>query len=126
LRTIQDWIIRRQLLGVKGVADVSSFGGKVKQYEVAINPSKLTAQNLSVADVLDAIEKNNQNTGGAYIEKGARVHFIRTEGLVGSLNDIENICIQRHCRCSFWKRKQIWGIGPERPRRSCRCNCDDA
>ena len=94
LRTIQDWIIRRQLLGVKGVADVSSFGGKVKQYEVAINPSKLTAQNLSVADVLDAIEKNNQNTGGAYIEKGARVHFIRTEGLVGSLNDIENICIR--------------------------------
>ena len=94
LRTIQDWIIRRQLLGVKGVADVSSFGGKVKQYEVAINPSKLTAQNLSVADVLDAIEKNNQNTGGAYIEKGARVHFIRTEGLVGSLDDIGNICIR--------------------------------
>lgn len=94
LRTIQDWIIRRQLLGVKGVADVSSFGGKVKQYEVAINPTKLSAQNLSVADVLDAIEKNNQNTGGSYIEKGARVHFIRTEGLVGSLEDIGNICIR--------------------------------
>lgn len=93
LRTIQDWIVRRQLLGVKGVADVSSFGGKVKQYEIAVNPSKLTALNLSVADVLKAVEQNNQNTGGSYIEKSNRVHFIRTEGLVGSIEDIQNICL---------------------------------
>ncbi len=93
LRTIQDWIVRRQLLGVKGVADVSSFGGKVKQYQIAVNPSKLTALNLSVADVLSAVEQNNQNTGGSYIEKSNRVHFIRTEGLVGSIEDIQNICL---------------------------------
>lgn len=93
LRTIQDWIVRRQLLGVKGVADVSSFGGKVKQFEIAVNPSKLSALNLSVSDVLTAVEKNNQNTGGSYIEKSNRVHFIRTEGLVGSIEDIQNICL---------------------------------
>jgi cobalt-zinc-cadmium resistance protein CzcA len=93
LRTIQDWIIRRQLLGVKGVADVSSFGGKVKQFEIAVNPTKLSALNLSVSDVLTAVEKNNQNTGGSYIEKSNRVHFIRTEGLVGSIEDIQNICL---------------------------------
>ncbi len=93
LRTIQDWIVRRQLLGVKGVADVSSFGGKVKQFEIAVNPAKLSALNLSVSDVLTAVEKNNQNTGGSYIEKSNRVHFIRTEGLVGSIEDIQNICL---------------------------------
>jgi cobalt-zinc-cadmium resistance protein CzcA len=94
LRTIQDWIVRRQLLGVKGVADVSSFGGKLKQYEIAINPQQLQAYNLTINDVFDALEKNNQNTGGAYIEKGPTVLFIRSEGLIGSVEDIENITVK--------------------------------
>lgn len=93
LRTIQDWIVRRQLLGVKGVAEVSSFGGKLKQYEIAVNPQKLKSYNLTIQDVFAALEKNNENTGGAYIEKGETVLFIRSEGLVGSLEDIGNIPI---------------------------------
>lgn len=93
LRTIQDWIVRRQLLGVKGVADVSSFGGKLKQYEIAINPNKLNAYGITINDVFTAVENNNQNTGGAYIEKGAAVLYIRSEGLIVDVTDIENITI---------------------------------
>lgn len=94
LRTIQDWIVRRQLLGVKGVADVSSFGGNLKQYEIVVEPNKLKANNITINQVFDALEKNNQNTGGAYIEKGPTVLYIRSEGLVGSTKDIENTFIQ--------------------------------
>jgi cobalt-zinc-cadmium resistance protein CzcA len=94
LRTIQDWIVRRQLLGVKGVADVSSFGGNLKQYEIAVEPNKLKANNITINQVFEALEKNNQNTGGAYIEKGPTVLYIRSEGLVGSMKDIENTFIQ--------------------------------
>src|SRR6266536_3547400 len=94
LRTIQDWIVRRQLLGVKGVADVASFGGYLKQYEVAVNPDKLKSYNITTNDVFTALEDNNQNTGGAYIEKGPTVLFIRSEGLVGSTDDIENIVVK--------------------------------
>jgi cobalt-zinc-cadmium resistance protein CzcA len=94
LRTIQDWIVRRQLLGVQGVAEVSSFGGKLKQYEIAVNPNKLQSFGLTIADVFSAVEKNNQNTGGAYIEKGATTLFIRSEGLIGKPEDIENIAIK--------------------------------
>ena len=93
LRTIQDWIVRRQLLGVKGVAEVSSFGGKLKQYEIAIDANKLHSYQLTMQDVFTALEKNNQNTGGAYIEKEATALFIRSEGLIGSIEDIENIAI---------------------------------
>lgn len=93
LRTIQDWIVRRQLLGVKGVAEVSSFGGKLKQYEIAVNPDKLQSYGITIQDVFDALEMNNQNTGGAYIEKGETVLFIRSEGLIGNLEDIANISI---------------------------------
>lgn len=94
LRRIQDWIVRKQLLGVKGVADISSFGGLLKQYEIAVEPEKLLAYNITIADVFSALEKNNQNTGGSYIEKGATALFIRSEGLVGSQNDIENIVVK--------------------------------
>lgn len=94
LRTIQDWMVRRQLLGVKGVAEVSSFGGLLKQYEIAVNSEKLLANNLTIADVFSALEKNNQNTGGAYIEKGATALFIRSEGLVGNIKDIETIVVK--------------------------------
>ena len=94
LRTMQDWIVRRQLLGVKGVAEVSSLGGYLKQYEIAIDPSKLKAINITIKDVFSALEDNNQNTGGAYIEKGPTVLFIRSEGLVGSFDDIKNIVVK--------------------------------
>ncbi len=93
LRSIQDWIIRRQLLGVKGVAEVSSFGGKLKQYEIAVNPDRLNSFGISINDVFTALETNNQNTGGAYIEKGPTVLYIRSEGLIGNKEDIENISI---------------------------------
>ncbi|MBO9572945.1 MAG: efflux RND transporter permease subunit, partial [Chitinophagaceae bacterium] len=94
LRTMQDWIVRRQLLGVPGVADVSSFGGSLKQYEVAIDPERLRSYNLSIADLFDALGKNNQNTGGAYIDKRPNSWFIRSEGLINSLDDISNIVIK--------------------------------
>lgn len=94
LRTIQDWIVRRQLIGVKGVADVSSFGGRVKQYEIAVNPATLKSNNITINDVFTALEKNNENTGGAYIEKVSTVLYIRTEGLIGSLDDIKNIVVK--------------------------------
>lgn len=94
LRTIQDWIVRRQLLGVKGVAEVSSFGGKLKQYEIAVDPNKLKSFNITINDVFTALELNNQNTGGAYIEKGPTVLYIRSEGLIGNITDIENISIK--------------------------------
>lgn len=95
LRTIQDWIVRRQLLGVPGVADVSSFGGKLKQYQIAIDPQRLQAFSLSINDLFEALSANNQNTGGAYIEKGPTSLFIRSEGLIGSIADIENILVKR-------------------------------
>lgn len=94
LRTIQDWLVRRQLLGVKGVAEVSSFGGKLKQYEIAIDPNKLQSHNVTIQDVFLALENNNQNTGGTYIEKGPTVLFIRSEGLIGTITDIQNILIK--------------------------------
>jgi cobalt-zinc-cadmium resistance protein CzcA len=94
LRTIQDWIVRRQLLSVKGVADVSSFGGLLKQYEIAIDPDKLQSMDISIEDVFNAIQSNNENTGGAYIEKGPTVLYIRTEGLVNSISDLGNIPVK--------------------------------
>ncbi|MEY4931615.1 MAG: hypothetical protein RI909_2339 [Bacteroidota bacterium] len=94
LRTIQDWIVRRQLLRVSGVADVSSFGGKLKQYEIAIDPYKLKSYGLTVNDVFTALESNNQNTGGAYIERKATVLYIRSEGLIGGLADINSIAVK--------------------------------
>jgi cobalt-zinc-cadmium resistance protein CzcA len=94
LRTIQDWIVRRQLLGVEGVADVSSFGGLLKQYEIALHPDKLRSLGVGMEEIFTALEKNNQNTGGAYIEKNSNAYFIRSEGLISSKEDIENIQIK--------------------------------
>lgn len=95
LRTIQDWIVRRQLLGTEGVADVSSFGGKLKQYEITVNYNRLLSYNLTIADIFEALEKNNQNTGGAYIEKGPNVFYISSEGLVKDEEDIKSIIIRQ-------------------------------
>ncbi len=95
LRTIQDWTIRRQLLGTPGVADVSSFGGQLKQYEIAVRTEQLKAYDVTIADVFLALENNNENTGGAYIEKGPTVLYIRTEGLTKGIPDIEKIVVKK-------------------------------
>ncbi len=94
LRTLQDWVIRRGLLGTPGVADVSGFGGDRKQYEIAADPDKLRALNLTISDLFAALERNNQNTGGAYIDKKPNAYFIRSEGLLGSTSDISNVLIK--------------------------------
>jgi len=94
LRTIQDWIVKRQMTLVEGVVEVNAFGGKIKQYEIAINPDKLKAINVSISEVFDALQRNNVNTGGAYIEKNNMANFIRGEGLVRSLDDIREIAIK--------------------------------
>ena len=94
LRTIQDWIVRKQLSGTPGVAEVSGWGGYVKQYEVAINTDQLNANNLTVSEVFDALEKNNANTGGSYIEQNSNQYYIRGIGVVKSLQDIANISVK--------------------------------
>ena len=94
LRTVQDWIVRRQLLGIEGVADVASFGGQLKQYEIAVDPDKLRGYNLGISDLFTALESNNQNTGGAYIDKKPNAYFIRSEGLISSLEDIGKIVVK--------------------------------
>ncbi len=94
LRTIQDWLVRRQLLGVEGVADISSLGGYLKQYEIALDPAKLKGMNVSIAEIFEALQKNNQNTGGAYIDKTPSAYYIRSEGLFTSLDDIGQVVIK--------------------------------
>lgn len=94
LRSMQDWIVRRQLNGTPGVAEVNSFGGQLKQYEVAIDPNRLRAMSVSITDIFTALEKNNQNTGGAYIDKKPNAYFIRGIGIVKSLEDIRNISVK--------------------------------
>jgi heavy metal efflux system protein len=94
LRSMQDWIVRRQLLGTAGVADVSSFGGYLKQYEVAVDPHRLNSMGVDMSELFAALEVNNQNSGGAYIEKGPTAQFIRTEGLARSVEDIEQIVVK--------------------------------
>lgn len=94
LRTMQDWIVARQLIGTPGIAEVNSFGGQLKQYEVAVNPDRLLAMNVTIPEIFEALEKNNENTGGAYIDKKPNAYFIRGVGLVGSFDDIKNIVIK--------------------------------
>ena len=94
LRTMQDWIVQRQMAMVKGVVEVNAIGGKIKQYEVALDPNELRAIGLTITDVFEALEVNNQNTGGAYIEKNHQANFIRGEGLARNLDDIRQIVIK--------------------------------
>ena len=94
LRTMQDWIVRKQLSGTEGIAEVSGWGGYVKQYEVAIDADRLNASGLTVADVYDALEAGNENTGGSYIEKNSSQYFIRGIGLTTSLEDIGKIPVK--------------------------------
>lgn len=93
LRTIQDWIVRRQLSGIPGIVEINSFGGYLKQYEVAIDPDALYALNITISEVYDALCSNNQNTGGSYIEKVNKAYYIRSEGMISNLEDIRNIVI---------------------------------
>lgn len=94
LRTMQDWIVSRQLYGIEGVAEVTGFGGITKQYEVSINPDRLKAMNVTIPEIFTALEHNNENTGGAYIDRKPNAYFIRGIGMVKSLADIENIVIK--------------------------------
>lgn len=94
LRTIQDWVIKRQLSLIPGVVEVNSFGGSIKQYEVALSPEKLNSMKTTIGEVFEALRKNNVNTGGAYIEKNHMANFIRGEGLVKNLDDIRNIVVK--------------------------------
>jgi len=94
LRSIQDWIVKRELLGTPGIAEVNSYGGFVKEYEVSINPDRLKSMNVSVPEIFEALEKNNENTGSAYIEKETTSYFIRGVGLVGTLEDIGKIVVK--------------------------------
>ena len=93
LRTVQDWIVKRQLSGIPGVVEVNTWGGYLRQYEVAVNPERLRSANISIADVFIALEKNNSVAGGGYIEKVNKSYFIRGEGLIGSVEDIQNIVV---------------------------------
>jgi heavy metal efflux system protein len=94
LRTMQDWIVARQLYGTPGIAEVNSYGGQLKQYEVAVNPDRLIAMGISIPEIFTALEKNNENTGGAYIDKKPNAYFIRGVGLVSSFDDIKNIVVK--------------------------------
>ncbi len=95
LRTMQDWIVGRQLTGIPGVAEITGFGGIAKQYEVAVNPDRLNAMNITIPEIFSALEKNNENTGGAYIDRKPNAYFIRGVGLVKTFADIESIVIKQ-------------------------------
>ncbi len=94
LRTMQDWVVRRQLSMIPGVVEVNSFGGSIKQYEIALSSEQLNARRVTMQEVFDALSKNNVNTGGAYIEKDHMASFIRGEGLVKSIDDIKRIVVK--------------------------------
>lgn len=94
LRTMQDWIVRKQLSGTPGVAEVSGWGGYVKQYEVAINTDQLNASGVSVSEVFEALQRNNANTGGSYIEQNSNQYYIRGIGVVKNLEDVANITVK--------------------------------
>lgn len=95
LRDIQDWIIKRQLSGVEGIVEVSSFGGKLRQYEVSIDPVLLESFKIELDQILEALKANNANAGGSYIEKGPNAFYIRAEGLMRSYDDIANTVVER-------------------------------
>lgn len=93
LRTLQDWIVKRQLAGIPGVVEISSFGGFLKQYEVSVDPLALNSLGITLDDVWAALNTNNLNAGGSYIEKGPDAWYIRVEGLIKSESDIRSISV---------------------------------
>src|SRR6218665_2494757 len=94
LRTIQDWIIKQQLLGTPGVAEVNTLGGYLKQYEIAVQPDKLKSMNTTITEIFDALKNNNENTGGAYIDKKPYAYFIRGVGMATTIDDIQKIVVK--------------------------------
>lgn len=94
IRTIQDWVVRRKLLGLPGVADVSGYGGFTKEYQAKIKPERMKALGVTVDDLYDALSRGNSNTGGAYIEKDNKAYTIRGIGLVKNLEDVGNTVIK--------------------------------
>jgi cobalt-zinc-cadmium resistance protein CzcA len=94
LRSFQDWIVKPQLLGIKGVAEVNTLGGLLKEYEISIEPDKLKSMNTNIIEIFNALRKNNENTGGAYIDKKPNAYFIRGLGMISSLHDIEKIVVK--------------------------------
>jgi len=93
LRTVQEWIVSRQLSGIDGVVEINTAGGYLKQYEIAVDPNKLNSYNITLSDIFSALKNNNQNTGGSYIEHGPEMYYIRSKGFLGSLNDICQIVV---------------------------------
>ena len=137
LREMQDWIVARQLYGIAGVAEVTAFGGISKQYEVAVNPARLKAMNVTIPEIFEALEKNNQNTGGAYIDKKPNAYFIRGVGLVNSITDIENTLVKKQpngipviirdvATGAAWFTATLWRNDIQRRKRSGRWNCINA
>jgi heavy metal efflux system protein len=96
LRTIQDWIVKKQLIGTPGVIEINSFGGFLKQYEIVVEPSQLRMHQTSINEIISVLEKANQVTGGSYIEKRENLFFIRADGKANSISDIENILVHNH------------------------------
>ncbi len=94
LTAIHDWVIERELVSVPGVADVVSFGGEEKIYEIKINPTELSNYDLSPLEVFEAVSKSNINVGGDVIERGSQAYVVRGVGLLESVADIENILIE--------------------------------
>ncbi|HQW02518.1 MAG TPA: CusA/CzcA family heavy metal efflux RND transporter, partial [Saprospiraceae bacterium] len=94
LRTIQDWMIKPQLIGIKGVAEVNTLGGLLKEYEISVQPDKLKSMNTNIIEIYDALERNNENTGGAYIDKKPNAYFIRGIGMITSMDDVQKIVIK--------------------------------
>src|SRR5215203_2432288 len=96
LRTIQDWIVRRQLKTVPGVADVNTIGGYTKQFHVTPHPNTLMAYGLSFRDILEALARNNTNVGAGYIEKSGEQYLVRAPGQVQDIADIQRIVVGTH------------------------------
>lgn len=94
LRTIQDWIVRRQLIGIPGVVEVNTWGGFLKQYEVTVTPERLLAADVTIQEIFKALAESNENAGGGYIEKYQESYFVRGEGMLSSIRDIENIVVK--------------------------------
>ncbi len=95
LRTIQDWVVKRQLSGIPGVVEVNTWGGLLKQYEVAVDPARLKASGVAITDVFDALERNNSLAGAGYIEKNQQAYFIRSEGLIDNIDELRQVVVAR-------------------------------
>ena len=103
-KALQDWVVERRLRQVQGVVDVVGFGGPTKQYQVQVDPERLRAYDLSLADVLHALAAGNKNAGGAYVEHGPQMYVVRGIGLVRDLDDIGAIAVAtRHGTPIRWR-----------------------